>query len=110
MELAADTLRTANIEREPGIAYSDLLSNHLDECEFNGKAHRRIQYAILTTFAVQGGLEPDLLDEATYWIEQYWQYALYAAVAIIRHCAEHSKTPLETFVSDLAANQHIDIA
>ena len=110
MELAADALDATRVEREPGIAYRDLLSKHLGEVEFRGKEHRRIQYAVLTAFAVQGGLEPDLLDEVTYWIEQYWQYALLAAVAIIRQCAEHSNTPLQTFVSDLAARQAIDIA
>jgi hypothetical protein len=109
MELAADALRTAGVERAPGVAYRDLLSKHLGEVEFRGKEHRRIQYVILTAFAVHGGLEPDLLDEVTYWIEQYWQYALLAAVAIIRHCAEHSETPFQKFVSDLAAASTIDI-
>ena len=109
MELAADALRTAGVERSPGVAYQDLLSKHLGEVEFRGKEHHRIQYAILTAFAVHGGLEPDLLDEVTYWIEQYWQYALLAAVAIIRKCAEHSGTQLYKFVSDLAATSAIDI-
>ncbi len=39
----------------------------------------------------------------TYWIEQYWQYALFAEVAIVRVCAERSDIPLQTFVADLAA-------
>ncbi len=47
-----------------------------------------VQYAVHTPFALHGRLEPDLLDEVTYWIEQYWQYALFAAVAIVRECAE----------------------
>ncbi len=110
MELAADALRTAGVQRSPGVAYRDLLSKHLSEVEFHGKEHRRIQYAILTAFAVHGGLEPDLLDEVTYWIERYWQYALLAAVAIIRHCAEHSGTPLSQFASDLAAASGTDIS
>ncbi|HYN31605.1 MAG TPA: hypothetical protein VES40_03190 [Ilumatobacteraceae bacterium] len=110
MDLAADALRTAGVERAPGIAYRDLLSKHLGEVEFRGKEHGRIQYAILTAFAVHGGLEPDLLDEVTYWIEQYWQYALLAAVAIIRQCAEHSGMPLQMFVSNLAAGSAIDIS
>ena len=110
MELAADTLRTGDVERAPGIAYRDLLSKHLGEVEFRGKENRRIQFAILTAFAAHGGLEPDLLDEVTYWIDQYWQYALLAAVAIIRQCAEHSGTPLQEFVFDLAAASAIDIS
>ena len=102
-------MQPIKIERETGVAYQELLSTHLPEVEFRGKEHRRIQYAVLTAFAVHGGLEPDLLDEVTYWIEQYWQYALFAAVAIVRACAEHSGTPLETFVADLAARHAINI-
>jgi hypothetical protein len=109
IELAADALDTAGVERDTCIAYEELLSMHLPEVEFRGKEHRRIQYAVLTVFAVHGGLEPDLLDEVTYWIEQYWQYALFAAVAIVRACVEQSGTPLETFVADLAACRAIDI-
>ena len=109
MELAADSLDVAGTQRADGVVYRELLSSHLPEVEFRGKEHRRIQYAVLTVFAVQGGLEPDLLDEVTYWIEQYWQYALFAAVAIVRACAEQSGTPLETFVADLAARHAIVI-
>jgi len=109
LELSADALETAAVERETGVAYRDLLSTHLPEVEFRGKEHRRIQYAVLTAFAVHGGLEPDLLDEVTYWIEQYWQYALFAAVAIVRACAEHSGTTPETFAGDLAVRHTIDI-
>ena len=109
LELSADALETAAVGRETGVVYRDLLSTHLPEVEFRGKEHRRIQYAVLTAFAVHGGLEPDLLDEVTYWIEQYWQYALFAAVAIVRACAEHSGTALETFAGDLAVRHTIDI-
>jgi hypothetical protein len=50
-----------------------------------------------------------LLDEVTYWIEQYWQYALFAAVAIVRECAARSGIPLETFAADLAVRHTVDI-
>ena len=110
MELAADALRAAGVEREPGIEYRELLSKHLPEVEFRGKEHRRIQYAVLTSFAVHGGLEPDLLDEVTYWIEQYWTYALFAAMAIVRACADKAGTPLDLFVADLATRHAINIS
>lgn len=109
MELAAAAL-AAGADWQRRVEYADLLSAHLPEIEFKGKEHRRIQYAVLTAFAVHGGLEPDLLDEVAYWIEQYWQYALFAAVAIVRACAELSGTPLETFAADLAARHGIDIS
>lgn len=110
MELAADALDLADTQRTDAVVYQDLLSRHLPEVEFRGKEHRRIQYAVLTPFAVRAGLEPDLRDEVTYWIEQYWQYALFAAVAIVRECAERSGTPLETFVTQLAERSGVKIS
>jgi len=65
---------------------------------------------VLTTFAVHGGLEPDLLDDVAYWIEQYWTFALFAAVAIVRVCADQAGTPLDLFVADLAIYHAIDIS
>ena len=109
MELAADALESARAQRENPLAYRELLSQHLPEVAFRGKEHRRIQYAVLSAYAVHGGLEPDLLDEVTYWIEQYWQYAMFTAVAIVRACADRSDSPLETFVADLAARHGITI-
>ena len=110
MELAADALDLVDSQRTDGVPYRDLLSERLPEVEFRGKEHRRIQYAVFTPFAVRGGLEPDLLDEVTYWIEQYWQYALFAAIAIVRECAQRSGTPIETFVAELANRTGIEIS
>ena len=109
LELTADALDLVDAQRSDAVVYRDLLSQHLPEVEFRGKEHRRIQYAVLTPFAVRGGLEPDLLDEVTYWIEQYWKYALFAAIAIVRECAARSGTPLATFVAELADHSGIDI-
>lgn len=110
MELAADALDLAGTTRADAVVYRDLLSRHLPEVEFRGKENRRIQYAVLTPFAVQGGLEPDLLDEVTYWIEQFWQYALFAAVAVVRESAERSGTPIDEFVAELAERSTIEIS
>jgi len=110
MELAADALEIAGAQRERSVAYQELLSTHLPEVTFRGKEHRRIQYAILTAYAVHGGLEPDLLDEVTYWIEQYWQYALFAAVAIVRACANGPGMTVESLLADLAARHGIEIS
>jgi hypothetical protein len=109
LELAADALAAAGVERQPGVAYQDLLSTYLPEVAFRGKEPRRIQYTVLTAYAVHGGLEPDLLDEVTYWIEQYWTYALYAAVAIVRASAANAAIPLESMLADLATKHAIDL-
>lgn len=109
MELAADALDLTGVHGRDRIEYRELLATHLSEIEFRGKEHRRIQYAVLTAFAVHAGLEPDLLDEVTYWIEQYWQYALLAAVAIVRACAERSSTSIEALAADLAARHNLSL-
>ena len=110
MELAADALAQADVDRARHLGYQELLATHLPEISFRGEEHRRIQYAVLTAFALHGGLEPDLLDEVTYWIEQFWQYAFFAAVAIARACAERSGVPLEAFAADLAARHRLDLS
>ena len=110
MELAADALAVAGVARQPGLVYRELLSTYLPEAAFRGKENRRIQYAVLTAYAVHGGLEPDLLDEVTYWIEQYWTYALYAAVAIVRASADSADVSLDSMLADLATKHAIDIA
>jgi hypothetical protein len=58
------------------------LANYLPEWTFKGRENRKIQFAILTSAAFRGGLEPDLLGEVVWWhTDDYWQYALLAAVA-----------------------------
>ena len=109
MAVAAYALRKAQAASNDRVEYRALLTNHLSEVDFRGKDHRRIQFAVLTGFAVHGGLEPDLLDEVTYWIEQYWQFALFAAIAITRHCAATSDTSVETFMTELARDNSIHL-
>lgn len=110
MELAADALDLADYGRDCRVEYRTLLTRHLPEVEFRGKEHRRIQYTVLTAFALQGGLEPDLLDEVTYWIEQYWQYALFAVVAVVRASTERTGVSVEAFTAHLAARHGLNIS
>jgi hypothetical protein len=110
MQLAVDALEHVGVARDDPFDYGELVSVHLPEVDLRGRSRSRFQYAVLTTFAVRGGLDPDLLDEVTYWIEQYWQFALLAAIAVVRACAARSQAPAEVFVEHLAANLGIDIA
>ena len=109
MELSADALNLAGLDTRHRIDYCALIGTELAEAPFRGKEHRRIQYAILTAFAVHGGLQPDLLDEVAYWIDRYWQYALLAAVAIVRACAKRADLPIERFAAELATRHAITI-
>jgi hypothetical protein len=110
MALAADALDLAGFDRLQPIHEAQLLPVHLPEVEFRGKENRRIQYAVLTAFAVHGGLEPDLLDDVTFWIDDYWQYALFAAVALIRSGAAAKAIAVDSLLEALAARHSVDIS
>ena len=67
MVLAADALEVAGVTRDRPIAYEGLRETYLPECEFRYRENRKVQFAILTSAAVRGGLEPDLVDEVEWW-------------------------------------------
>lgn len=111
MDLAADALEIAGATRNDPISYEGLLETYLPECEFWGRDNRKIQYAILTSASVRGGVEPDLLDEAGWWrADDYWQYALFAAVALIRVGAERQSLTIARVVEQLADRTGVTLA
>ena len=111
MDLAADALEIADATRNGPIPYEGLREIYLPECEFRGRDNRRIQYAILTSAAVRGGLEPDLLNEATWWrADDYWRYALFGAVALIRAGAERQRVTIAQMVEQLADRTGVTLA
>ena len=108
MALAADVLELANVTRSDPIRYEGLREAYLPECEFRGRENRKIQYALLTSGSLRGGLEPDLLDEVMWWhADDYWRYALYAAVALIRAAADHQAISVAELVQQLGAHHDI---
>jgi hypothetical protein len=51
---------------------------------------------------LQGGTEPDLLAEVAWWqTDDFWQYALFAAVACIRAAASRAGVPVRQACQDL---------
>jgi len=111
MDLAADALEIADATRNDPVPYEGLRDIYLPECEFRGKNNRKIQYAVLTSASVRGGLEPDLLDEAAWWrADDYWRYALYAAVALIRAGAERQGVTIGQMVEQLADRAGVALA
>jgi len=58
---------------------------------------------VLAAAALHGGTEPDLLDEVAWWqTDDFWQYALFAAVACIRAAASRAGVPVRQACQDLA--------
>ena len=65
--------------------------------------NKKLQYAVLAASAFYGGTEPDLLDEVAGWqTDDFWQYALFAAVAYIRAAASRAGMPVRQACQDLA--------
>ena len=103
MGLAADTLELVGATRHDPISYEGLRETFLPECTFRGRENRKIQYALLTAASLRGGLDPDLLDEVIWWnSDDYWRYALFAAVAMIRAGAQRQGVPVARIVQELA--------
>lgn len=63
LRLAAEVLTDTVVVDAGPIDYEGLREDHLSEVEFRGQENRTIQYAVLSSAAIAGGLEPDLLDE-----------------------------------------------
>ena len=58
---------------------------------------------MLAAAAIRGGTEPDLLDEVAWWqTDDFWQSALFAAVAYIRAAASRAGVPVRQACQDLA--------
>ena len=92
----------AGVAGDHPIAYEGLLDQHLAEHRFRGRANRKIQFAVLASAAARGGIEPDLLDEVIQWqTDDFWWYALAAAIAVIRACAERTGLSVRAFTERL---------
>jgi hypothetical protein len=58
---------------------------------------------VLAAAAVHRGTEPDLLDEVAWWqTDDFWQYAMFAAVAYIRAAAGRAGVPIRQACQELA--------
>jgi hypothetical protein len=75
----------------------------LPGCAFRGRDKHKLQFAVLAAAALRGGAEPDLLDEVAWWqTDDFWQYALFAAVAYIRAVADRAGVPVHQVCQELA--------
>src|SRR5712692_7257623 len=102
LHVAADALNWCRASRADPWPLGGLRERFLPECTFRGRHDKKIQYAMLAGAALQGGTEPDLLDEVAWWqTDDFWQYALFAAVAYIRAAASRAGVPVRQACQDL---------
>ncbi len=102
LRLAADALDWCGASREQPLTLEGFRERYLPECAFRGRQNKKLQYAILAAAALHGGAEPDLLDEVAWWqTDDFWQYALYAAVAYIRAGANRVGVPTRQACQEL---------
>jgi len=102
LHLAADALQWCRASRAEPVPLEGLRERFLPECAFRGRQNAKLQYAVLAAAAVHGGTEPDLLGEAAAWqTDDFWQYAMYAAVAYIRAAASRAGVPVRQVCRDL---------
>ena len=103
LHIAADALDWCGASRANPLPLEGLRERFLPERTFRGRQNSKLQYAVLAAAALHGGTEPDLLDEVVWWqTDDFWQYALFAAVAYIRAAASRAGVPLRQACQDLA--------
>jgi hypothetical protein len=95
LRLAGDALDWSGVSRADPLPLEGLRERFLRECAFRGRQNKKFQYAVLAAAALHGGTDPDLLDEVTWWqSDDFWQYALFAAVAYVRAAASRAGVPV----------------
>ena len=103
LHVAADALDWCGASRADPLALEGMRDRFLPECAFRGRQNHKLQFAILAAAARRGGTEPDLLEEVAWWqTDDFWQYALYAAVAYIRAAAGRAGVPVRQACQELA--------
>jgi hypothetical protein len=110
LRLGAEALQIAGVTRDRPLSYEGVRERFLPECEFRGRENRKLQFALLASAALHGGVEPDLLDEVQWWqTDDFWQYAMLAAVAWMRAAAAHEGTAVPDFCGRLADRHRVTL-
>jgi hypothetical protein len=103
LNVAVDVLDWCGPSRSDPLALEGMRERLLPECTFRGRENKKLQFAILAAAALRGGVETDLVDEVAWWqTDDFWQYALYAAVAYLRAAAGRVGVPVRQVCQELA--------
>jgi hypothetical protein len=102
LDLAADALEWCGASRAEPLPLEGLCERFLPEYALRGRQNAKLQYVVLAAAAVHGGTGPDLIDEVASWqTDDFWQYAMYAAVTYIRAAANQAGVPVRQACQDL---------
>ncbi len=102
LHLGADALQWCGASRAEPLPLEGLRERFLPEASFRGWQNAKFQFAVLAAAGVHGGIEPDLLDEVASWhADDFWKYAVYAAIAYIRAAASRAGLPVRQACRDL---------
>ncbi len=102
LRVAADALAWCGASPAGPVALEGMRERFLPESAGRGRDRRKLQFAVLAAAALHGGVEPDLLDEVAWWqADDFWQYALLAAVAYIRAAADRAGVPVRQACQEL---------
>ena len=103
VELGADALEVGGFRRGEPLSHEQLREQFLSDYEFLGRELQRLRYALLCAAATNGGVEVDLLDEVAYWgSDDFWRYAMYAAIAYVRAAAGQLGVDVQEIARQLA--------
>jgi hypothetical protein len=102
LRVAEDALDWCGASRADPLPLEGLRERFLPETTVRGRDNTKLQYAVLAAAALHGGTEPDLLGEVAWWqADDFWEYALFAAVACIRAAASRAGVPVRQACQEL---------
>jgi hypothetical protein len=103
LHLGADALDQCGASRADPVALEGIADRFLPERTFRGRDKRKLRFAVLAVAALHGGAEPDLPGEVVWWqTDDFWQYALFAAIAYVRAAAGRAGVPVRQVCQELS--------
>jgi len=102
LRLGAEALDRCGASRADPVALEGIADRFLPECTLRGRDKRKLRFAVLAAAALHRGTEPDLLEEVVWWqTDDFWQCALFAAVAYLRAAADRAGVPVRQVCQEL---------
>jgi hypothetical protein len=106
LQVGVAAMDLAGVDSRAPLLKEQLLSDHLTEIPFRNQRalQERTTYGLNAVAAIRGGLELDVLQDTYWWnTKDIVEYAVLAATAYVRACAQRRGQPIQQFVDDLQA-------